>query len=71
MKKNWNLFTDKFGTTILHPQYLINKYLQDSLNESLKYATQFKKPNILSLILSDNVKILFNESISALLKLIL
>ncbi len=39
MKKLWNIFSDYCGETILHPQFIINSYLQKARNEALKQIT--------------------------------
>lgn len=38
MKKSWNYFTDKFGLTIFHPQYFINKYNKEGIDLAKKYS---------------------------------
>src|SRR5260221_2973003 len=38
MKNLWNKFTDKFGNTIFHPQFIILSYTRESVNEILKYS---------------------------------
>lgn len=38
MKNIWNIFTDKFGLTILHPQYFMNKYNREAIEHTKKMS---------------------------------
>lgn len=38
MKELWNKYTDKFGLTIFHPQYFMNKYNREAINLAKKYS---------------------------------
>lgn len=38
MKKAWNYYTDKFGLTIFHPQYFINKYNRIGINIAKRFS---------------------------------
>lgn len=38
MKNLWNIFTDKFGLTILHPQYFMNKYNHLAIEQAKKIS---------------------------------
>ncbi len=38
MKKYWQLFTDKFGNTILHPQFIMLSYTKEAEKEIAKNA---------------------------------
>lgn len=38
MKNLWNKFTDKFGGTIFHPQFIMLSYRNVAIKEILKYA---------------------------------
>lgn len=38
MKKLWLQFTNKFGRSILHPQYIAKKVEYEAINEAKKYA---------------------------------
>lgn len=37
-KKVWTHFTERFGTTIFHPQYTIVKFQKEAIDEAKKYA---------------------------------
>src|SRR5258708_6574820 len=39
MKKYWNMFTDKFGNTILHPQFIMLSYTKVAVKEIVKYSS--------------------------------
>lgn len=38
VKNVWTQFTERFGTTILHPQYTLLKFQKEAINEAKKYA---------------------------------
>ncbi|GEM_PF-5386477 len=38
MKKYWELYTDKFGGTIFHPQFIMLSYTKDAFKEIKKYS---------------------------------
>lgn len=38
IKKIWDIFTDRFGNTILHPQYVIKKYTYEGVKTAQKHA---------------------------------
>ncbi|HWA52018.1 MAG TPA: class I SAM-dependent methyltransferase [Patescibacteria group bacterium] len=42
MKNFWNKFTDQFGNTILHPQFIMLSYTREALVEILKYSKNKK-----------------------------
>lgn len=45
----WNTFTDQFGLTILHPQYIINRLKEDSIKQGLKYTRKVKNPKLIDI----------------------
>lgn len=42
MKNLWNKFTDKFGNTIIHPQFIILSYPKNAIIETLRIAKNKK-----------------------------
>lgn len=38
MKKAWEYFTDKFGSTIFHPQFIMNSYKEQAIEKIKKYG---------------------------------
>jgi SAM-dependent methyltransferase len=38
MKKYWEIFTDKFGGTILHPQFIMLFFIKENINEVIKLS---------------------------------
>ncbi|CAN5347164.1 hypothetical protein BH10PAT1_BH10PAT1_6040 [soil metagenome] len=42
MKNNWDKFTEKFGGTIIHPQFIILSYTRLAIKEVFKYSTNKK-----------------------------
>lgn len=47
--KLWNTYTDYFGLTIFHPQYIINRWKEDSVLLGLKYAQKVKNPTLIDI----------------------
>lgn len=42
MKKGWEKFTDKFGCTILHPQFIMLSFKEEAIREVIKYGQNKK-----------------------------
>lgn len=42
MKKYWEIFTDKFGGTILHPQFIMLFFIKENINEIIKLSKNKK-----------------------------
>jgi len=38
IKKYWDTFSDKFGKSIIHPQYVLKRYEQEAIDEIIKIA---------------------------------
>ncbi len=38
-KSLWDIFSDKLGTTILHPQYFAKKYTRDAIREAINVSS--------------------------------
>lgn len=42
MKNLWNKYTDKFGNTIIHPQFIMLSYRNNAIKEIIKYSKNKK-----------------------------
>jgi ubiquinone/menaquinone biosynthesis C-methylase UbiE len=42
MKKYWEIFTDKFDKTILHPQFIMFSFIKENINEVIKLSKNKK-----------------------------
>lgn len=49
MKKIWNLFTDKLGNTILHPQFIINNFKDEAVDLAITQIKKLKSPNVIDI----------------------
>lgn len=38
MKELWDIFTDYFGTTIFHPQYIMKKFTKEGIGDAKRYG---------------------------------
>lgn len=45
----WNKFTDTFGLTVFHPQFIINRWKEDAIVQGLKYTRKRKAPKLIDI----------------------